>query len=141
MQRLRDVVAGRGHAVVEGHLDVQRHGLADLALPVVDADDRVDAQVFDENCVHSLQALTSGSVAMSQRAATFTSAFSCCPAPRRNPPPKAIIPPLSGQGGGRGNPTRPPLFPASACSFARGRRFAPTPPATTRVSLPAASSA
>ena len=36
---------------------------------------------------------------------------------------------------------RPPRASHIACSFPRSRRLAPTPPATTRVSLPAASSA
>src|SRR6185312_9051658 len=52
VQRQRDVVAGGRHAVVERHLDVERQRLAHAALPVVDADHGIDAQILDEDDVH-----------------------------------------------------------------------------------------
>src|SRR5690606_21113431 len=46
------MVGGRRLADIGGHFQVQAHGLAGTALPVVDADDGVDAQVAQEDDVH-----------------------------------------------------------------------------------------
>src|SRR5690606_28645287 len=147
VQGVVDRVAGGRDAVVERHLDVEYQRLADPPLPVVDTDQRVDLQAFDEYLVHcdSVSVMrgrhTAGSVAMSQREVTITEAFSFWPACSRSAPAKAIIAPLSVQNSGRGKHTRPPRRSAICSSFARRLRLAPTPPATTRVSQSAASSA
>src|SRR4249919_1367197 len=52
VERVGNIVTGGGHAVVEIHLDVELHRLADAALPVVDADHAVDFQRLDEDLVH-----------------------------------------------------------------------------------------
>jgi len=43
--------AGRA-TVVEPHLQIENQVLADPPLPIVDADQGVDRQPFDENLVH-----------------------------------------------------------------------------------------
>src|SRR5207342_2383884 len=138
VERVFDRVARRGLAVVEGHLDVEHERLPDAALPIVDADERLDLEAFDEDFVgHAVTGWTAGNDAISQRGCTCTSRPLLCPACRRSAPAKAIIAPLSVHSAGRGKQTRPPRLSAMACSFSRRRLFAPTPPATTSVSQPA----
>ncbi len=60
VERVVDRIACGRPRVVEAHLDVERDRLARAAFPVVDADDGVDAQVFDEDVVHGVGIRDSG---------------------------------------------------------------------------------
>ncbi len=51
-ERIVDLVARRGFRDVGRHLDIEADGLADLAFPVVDADDGFDLQLVNENDIH-----------------------------------------------------------------------------------------
>ena len=53
VDRVADAVAARATAVGDPDLQIELHRLRDLALPVVDADQHLDAQVSDEYRIHS----------------------------------------------------------------------------------------
>ena len=51
---IRDVIGGRRPGDIGAHFEIDDHGLANLALPFPDADDRLDAQVVQKNNVHKV---------------------------------------------------------------------------------------
>src|SRR5690606_27281293 len=54
VERMRQVVLRRRRADVPAHHQVQPQALANLAFPVVDTDDGIHFQAFDEHVVHAL---------------------------------------------------------------------------------------
>src|SRR5689334_4619775 len=51
VERVRDVVAGRGAGAIYRHLDVEHDGLLRPALPFDEADDAVDREAVQEDAV------------------------------------------------------------------------------------------
>src|SRR6185369_12026245 len=74
-------------------------------------------------------------------ASAFTSRPSSAPRARRGAPASAIIAALSVQNTGRGKRTSTPIAEAASLMRVRSRRFAATPPDTTRRSTPVVTSA
>src|SRR5690606_8900444 len=65
VQRLGEVVAARRRADVPAQRQVQTQALADLPLPVIDTDDGVHFQTFDEDAVQqSLPARQGGATCL-----------------------------------------------------------------------------
>ena len=134
VQGIVDGIRERGLGDVGAELDVHDNGLLDLPFPVENADDGLGLQSVNENFIHATTQtpLQSPMAVSSQLARALMPNPLRMPAASRMQPASAIMAPLSVQNSVRGKYSSASESRTTVASRSRNRRFAPTPPATTK---------